>query len=538
MVAFFTIQLQATLADVIASQHRLDFSDGVGLPDLEIGQLGVGVGDEVIHQLIEQCAGAGRLDLRFLAERVAVAGEDQIAQLDKNSCATVAVFILAVQQDALDRTSSGAGLGAVDVLFDLEIEGQLDVEPLAFGQPDQRATTGIHAAKDALGVREYFVVVAERGNYFQCELMIGVLPGGAVEQAIDLVVSFGVLVTYLGELAEEVVVNHLAQELGLFMSGDGHMPDFACDITFFVGQEEPQIAVAADEPLLFKTRQAFLYAALECQLVGVDLIDAKCAEVIDVGLDDVRDVADQEHGLEQADIKGFQRRIVGGLINRELGAGIDETFDGGIKVIEGHERIKPPVGIALCRRLKGIEQGTFALGKVLAGSADLADGFENLLEQGELVGRERVCRHELRRILVAPHADRVADEGQLVVDDVALFLEAVTQGEMGSFRLGQQALADDFIGVGAGQRQPGMEAPLNLGEILRLGFVGFADGGVNVFLTGDDDPCPALAQRPKLLGDGLQRQHQLSVVADELTDFIDKEDDPVAGGLGIEVVAD
>ena len=358
VVAFFTIQLQAALTDVIAGQHRFDFGDGIGLPDLEIGQLGIGVGDEVIDQLVEQGAGAGCLDRRFLAEGVAVAGEYQITQLGKNARAPVAVFILAVQQDALDRASSGAGLGAVDVLFDLEIEGQLDVEPLAFGQPDQRTTTGIHTTEDALGVREHFVVVAEWGNYVQRELMVGVLPGGTVEQAIDFVVGLGVLVAYLGELAEDVVVNHFAQELGLFMSGDGHMPDLARHIAFFVGQEEPEIAVAADEPLLFEAGEAFLYAALECQLVGVDLIDAERAEVIDVRLDDVRDVADQEHGLEQADIKGFQRRIVGGLINRELGAGIDEAFDGGIEVIQGDERVEPPVGIALRRRLKGVEQGT------------------------------------------------------------------------------------------------------------------------------------------------------------------------------------
>jgi hypothetical protein len=47
-----------------------------------------------------------------------------------------------------------------------------------------------------------------------------------------------------------------------------------------------------------------------------------------------------------------------------------------------------------------------------------------------------------------------------------------------------------------------------------------------------------LGGRAELLGDGLQREHELGVVADELADLIDEEDDAVAGGLGGEVVAD
>jgi hypothetical protein len=40
-----------------------------------------------------------------------------------------------------------AGLGAVDVFFDLQVEGQLDVEPIAFGGPDQRPATRFRAAQ-------------------------------------------------------------------------------------------------------------------------------------------------------------------------------------------------------------------------------------------------------------------------------------------------------------------------------------------------------------------------------------------------------
>ena len=52
------------------------------------------------------------------------------------------------------------------------------------------------------------------------------------------------------------------------------MADLPGDIAFLVGQEKPQIAVAIDQTLLFEPGQAFLNAALEDQLVGIDLVNA------------------------------------------------------------------------------------------------------------------------------------------------------------------------------------------------------------------------------------------------------------------------
>ena len=172
---------------------------------------------------------------------------------------------------------------------------------------------------------------------------------------------------------------------------------------------------------------------------------------------------------------------------------------------------------------------------MLAGGADLADGLEDLLQQGELVGGVGIDADELGGVLVAAQVHRVADEGELIVDDVAGLLEGVAQRIVRALALGEQALADDLVGVGAGERQPGVEASLDLGEVLRLGLVGLAERSVDVFLAGDDDPRPTLRRGTKLLGDGLQVEHQLGVVADELTDLVDQEDDAVAGGPGLEV---
>ena len=81
-----------------------------------------------------------------------------------------------------------------------------------------------------------------------------------------------------------------------------------------------------------------------------------------------------------------------------------------------------------------------------------------------------------------------------------------------------------------------MKAGGNLGEVVGARLVGFAQGGVDVFLAGDDDPRPALAAHTKLFGDGLQVQHQLGVLADELADLVNKEDDAMAWALGVQVV--
>ena len=71
-----------------------------------------------------------------------------------------------------------------------------------------------------------------------------------------------------------------------------------------------------------------------------------------------------------------------------------------------------------------------------------------------------------------------------------------------------------------------------------FGLVGFANGCVNVFLAGDDDPGTALALRAQLLSDGLQAEHELRVATDELAHFVHKEDDFVVGRAGAEVVID
>ena len=175
---------------------------------------------------------------------------------------------------------------------------------------------------------------------------------------------------------------------------------------------------------------------------------------------------------------------------------------------------------------------------MLAGGAHFADGLKDLLQQRELVRRKGVAGDKLGSVFVAAQADGIADKAELVVDDIALASKGIAQQYMGRLGLGEQAFANHFVGVAACQRQPRMKTPLNLGEVLRLGLVRLANGGVDVFLAGDDDPGAALALRAQLLGDGLQAEHELRIGTDKLTHLIHQKDHLVVGRFGSKVVVD
>ena len=54
-----------------------------------------------------------------------------------------------------------------------------------------------------------------------------------------------------------------------------------------------------------------------------------------------------------------------------------------------------------------------------------------------------------------------------------------------------------------------------------LGALEIPQNGVEVFLRGHDHPRASAADRTELLGDGLEVEHEVCVVADELTDLVD-----------------
>ena len=95
-----------------------------------------------------------------------------------------------------------------------------------------------------------------------------------------------------------------------------------------------------------------------------------------------------------------------------------------------------------------------------------ADRLENLLDQLELVGREGVIANEVVGVLERLERGADVGEAELVLEDVALGRVKCLQGchDLAAFR--QQALLDDLVHVGAGQRQPGFEPALDFGEVV------------------------------------------------------------------------
>ena len=102
----------------------------------------------------------------------------------------------------------------------------------------------------------------------------------------------------------------------------------------------------------------------------------------------------------------------------------------------------------------------------------------------------------------------------------------------------EQSFLDHFDRVGAVEFEFDREAALDLGKIVALALVLVTDDRVEVLLGRDDDPCAAVGLHAQVFGDGLQVEHALCAVADELAHLIDHEEDTMVRGLAAKPVDD
>ena len=176
--------------------------------------------------------------------------------------------------------------------------------------------------------------------------MAGLPPRCTVEEAIEVVVGFGVAVANLSLATENLFKNQFGKQARFFSAGDFDMSNFARDVALFIGQEKPQITVAADEALLLKASQTFLNFALKGKLVSVDLVDAQRGKVVDIRFDDIGDVSNEKHRLEQLAVVGLEPRVERRFVNRALGHAIDEAFDGRVEVVDRNQNLGAHFGVA------------------------------------------------------------------------------------------------------------------------------------------------------------------------------------------------
>src|SRR5439155_6893624 len=183
---------------------------------------------------------------------------------------------------------------------------------------------------------------------------------------------------------EPLVKDQLAQQLGFCTATQFDVFHLTVDVPFLVGEEEVYLTAAADQRLPFEPLQALSDVPTQGQTVSVDLIQAERHEVLDGALHFL-DVADQEEHLQQLHIERFQAEIVFGLIDRALDRRVQETLDGWIKRVQGHQDLNFLVRDSDTSRLKGIQNGAFASRQVQPRGTGLANGLENALHQLELV---------------------------------------------------------------------------------------------------------------------------------------------------------
>ena len=99
--------------------------------------------------------------------------------------------------------------------------------------------------------------------------------------------------------------------------------------------------------------------------------------------------------------------------------------------------------------------------------------------------------------------------------------------------LRQEAASDHVRDLLRRQAHLDREAPLNLREVSTAALVHLRRNTTQFLLRGHKDPGATGAMRRQLLGDGLQVQHQLRVVADELADLVDEEGDALVRPLTV-----
>ena len=97
--------------------------------------------------------------------------------------------------------------------------------------------------------------------------------------------------------------------------------------------------------------------------------------------------------------------------------------------------------------------------------------------------------------------------------------------------LGQQTPLDHLLHIGAGQGELGLEAALDLAEVVGLLKLHLAEDSLQVGLGGDEHRGPPISGACQALHHGLQVEQPAAFLADELAGLINKKVEPEARRL-------
>ena len=152
---------------------------------------------------------------------------------------------------------------------------------------------------------------------------------------------------------------------------------------------------------------------------------------------------------------------------------------------------------------------------------------QHVLEQFEFIVHERIRRDEivLAVCLVITEFRSLTSEFEHGAQVRVLLIPQLVHHRLIFRFLGQQALLNDLHHVGAVELQLDGEPALDLRKVIALLLGPITDDGIHVFLRGDHYPCTPVGLDGKILGNGLQGQHELPVLTDELANLVHEEQD-------------
>ena len=161
---------------------------------------------------------------------------------------------------------------------------------------------------------------------------------------------------------------------------------------------------------------------------------------------------------------------------------------------------------------------------------------DRLLEQAQLIRVEGVKPAEALAIQPALELNRAIPEAEQGGEVLLLLL--VDRNQLIRFIrvLGQQAPLDHLLHIGAGQGELGLEAALDLAQVVRLLKLHLTQDSLQVGLGGDEHRGPAVGGGGQALHHGLQVEQPAALLADELASLVHEEIEPETRRLAIEVL--
>ena len=482
-VGFRSVQTQAHLLDIIGTQDALDLLLRVRVEVLDEGHLRVGVLDEVLQRLAKRVLRIAPADIVLLAARKVAGVCQRLLEAHHDATSAGPVVVTAIAENALGRIWQRTGVLGLHIRLGLQIRPQLTSQALVVGQPDQHTAVGrcgVHYAARVIAV--FDVAVPQRAHNRNLEAAVELVAHWmVVTESGEAEIAAGRAVGVLAHIAQDVLEQQLAQ-FTLFGAGrNRHVLDLAPDVALFVGEKQVEVAVARDERLALEPRERLLDQQPQGQLVGVDLIHTQGHQVVHAAGEFV-DVSDEKEHLQHRGVERLQGVVVARLVDGELDRGVEKPLHCWIKEMKRGQRTDLVLTELLGRALKRVEGGAFTPREMQTGGAGLADRLEHLLHQRELVGGEGVASREVVGIRVGLERHTRMHKRELILQDVVLPLVGRSQRSRSAGVLLQEALLDDLIDVGAREREPRLEATLDLREVLPLGTLEIAKHGVEILL--------------------------------------------------------